>query len=508
MSTGKTLFLITGKAGSGKSQLLARLASGLRKKYRLGGFVTRGHDRRRELLGAANRYDLLPVETKGASALPWVTRTGEKCAFDDQTRRRAEEMISAQLQRTENPPEVLFIDEIGRLELRGEGFANLFGAALASDCPVIVAALKKKALSEIIAHFHLEGAEVIDLDEMPSRRALARLRARIDGLDAERIGAFAGINGLVEVGLGSMLRAFKLPLKGHALAYLQNILLITFGKSLHGRGLFRITFISSMLKAFSPVGGTIRPMLYILLQGSIFALPIAVFGFNFAAVLIGSLLMAWLTLVMKLLLNYAVFGMAFFDAYAGAIAKVNEWAQIQGLSLWSAIAALFAVKSLLALVAAALAYFGNMQPLVQRLKRRPKWAFAPRQDLGALGSGPAAPRPSLGRSALGALRDLLDWKFALFFFVSALLILFFANLSTADFAAIVLRGICISYVGFLALRRVDFHRFGRWLDAKAGLGMGKSLPAAIGILMKPDKVELGDVPGKENIQPSSNARNS
>ena len=304
-------------------------------------------------------------------------------------------------------------------------------------------------------------------------------------MDAARIGAFAGINGLVEVGLGSMLRALKIPMKGHALAYLQNILLITFGKSLRGRGLFRITFIASMLKAFSPVGGTIRPMLYILLQGSIFALPIAAFGFHFATVLTGSILMAWLTLVMKLLINYIVFGMAFFDAYAGAIDKVNEWAQIQGLSLWSVIAALFGVKTMMALAVAAVAYFGNMAPLVDKLKKRPKWAFSPRRDLSARDKG--QPHATLGRAALGALRDIFHWKFVLFFFISALIILFFANLSTADFTAIVIRGVCISYVGFLALRRVDFQRFGAWLDKKMGLGLGKSLPVAMGILMKDDE---------------------
>lgn len=507
MSTGKTVLLITGKAGSGKSQLLARLAHKLRQKYSLGGFITRGRDRRQELMGAANQYDLVPIEPKGAKALPWVTREGERCVFNDETRQHAERLIREEIHRSERPPEILFIDEIGRLELQGNGFSSLLTEALASDCPVIVVALKKKALSDIIAHFHLEGAAIVDLDEMTTSKAFAVLRLKINAMDAERIGAFAGINGLVEVGLGSMLRAFKLPLKGHALAYLQNVLLITFGKALHGRGLFRITFISSMLKAFSPVGGTIRPMLYILLQGSILTLPIALFGFNFVTVLVGSICMAWLTLFMKLLLNYIVFGMAFFDAYAGAIEKVNEWAQIQGLSLWSAIAAIFAVKSILAIAFASMAYFGDMRPIVQRLKKRPKWAIAPRQDLSAAG-GDAALRPSLGRAALGALRDILNWKFALFFFISTLLILFFANLSTADFAVIVIRGICISYVGFLALRRVDFHRFGQWLDEKAGLGMGESLPLAIGILMKQSGSEGEALSEKQSDPSNSKAQSS
>ncbi|MDR0966918.1 MAG: nucleoside-triphosphatase [Myxococcales bacterium] len=491
MSTNKTVLLITGKAGSGKSQLLARLAQALRGRHSLGGFVTRGMDRRPALLGAAHRYDLVPIEAKDGPSYCWAVREdGETCVFNDETRRVAENLIQERLNRSENKPEILIIDEIGRLELKGEGFSNLLLEALRSDCPIVIVAIKKKARAEIIEHFHLESAIVLDLDEMGSRQALSELKSTIEAMDAERIGAFAGINGLVEVGLGSMLRALKVPLKGHFLAYLQNILLITFGKALHGRGLFRITFICAMLKAFSPIGDRIRPMLYIFLQGSIFTLPIFLFGFRFLSVLFGSILMAWLTLTMKLLLNYLVFGMAFFDAYANALDKLNEWAQIQGFSLWSVIAAAFILKSFLAVIVAASAYFGNMQPLVQRLKRRPKWTLAPRQDLNVALSE-AAPKPSLGKSAFGALRDILNWKYALFFFISALLILFFANLSTADVAAVLLRAICISYVGFLALRRIDFHQFGIWLDKKAGLGLGKSLPVALDALMNqpPDASE-------------------
>ena len=485
MSTDKIILLITGKAGSGKSQLIEKLARKLRRNYSLGGFFTRGIDRREDLSGAANQYDLVPVDPDRApvnQSLVWARRQGKSCVFDETTRAHAATLIRDAIDRRH---EVVFIDEIGPLELQDKGFAQLFRDALASDCPVVVASIKKRAAHEIAEYFQIQNAEIIDLDETNPRLAFVIARQKIRAMDAARIGAFAGINGLVEVGLGSMLRALKIPMKGHALAYLQNILLITFGKSLRGRGLFRITFIASMLKAFSPVGGTIRPMLYILLQGSIFALPIAAFGFHFATVLTGSILMAWLTLVMKLLINYIVFGMAFFDAYAGAIDKVNEWAQIQGLSLWSVIAALFGVKTMMALAVAAVAYFGNMAPLVDKLKKRPKWAFSPRRDLSARDKG--QPHATLGRAALGALRDIFHWKFILFFFISALIILFFANLSTADFTAIVIRGVCISYVGFLALRRVDFQRFGAWLDKKMGLGLGKSLPVAMGILMKDDE---------------------
>lgn len=504
MSTDKTIVLVTGRAGKGKSTLLFRLADRLRRTHRLGGFVMRGEGRNRpDLFGAAERYELCPVAA-GEAPMLWADRDGEACVFRDETRMAAERLVSGQLAlAAERRPEVMFIDEIGRLELKGKGFASLFRKALAGPVPVLVVSLKKKALQEIVESFGLESALLVDLDQMDAAEAERTILRKVRSLDGERIGAFAGLSGLVEVGLGSTLRALRVPLKGHVLAYLQNVLLVTFGKALHGRGLFRISFISAMLKAFSPVGGTIRPMLYILLQGGAFCLPVALVGFNLAGVLAGSVLMAWMTLAVKLLLDWAVFGMAFFDAFAGVVGKVGEWASVRDLSLGTAILFLFALKTILAVAMGAVAYYGDMEPLVRRLRVRPKWAVAPRRDaledvagaadasgnasagapVGECGSSPHASsdgrKATVGRAALGALRDLLNWKFALFFLLSVLLMMFFANLETADLVAVAVRGLCISYVGFLALRSVDFLRLGRWMDDRFGLGMGDSLPKAM-----------------------------
>jgi hypothetical protein len=380
--------------------------------------------------------------------------------------------------------EVLLVDASG-LGAGGEGRAEALEEDLRGPHVALVVAVEEGARPDVVERLGLERAHVVDLDRMPEKEARREIARRLDALDSERIGAFAGVNGLVEVCLGSALRAFKVPFKGHALAYLQNLLLITYGKSLNGRGLFRINFISSMLKAFSPVGGTLRPMLYIFAQGSVFTLPVALFGWNLPAVVLGSVLMAWLTLTIKLLLNYLIFGMAFFDAYAGAIARVAEWSQIAGLSLASVLVGIFALKSLLAIAVSGLAWFGDMHSLVRRLQRRPRWAPAPRAA-----RDPKGRAPSLRKSAWGALRDLVHWKFALFFFFSVLLMLFFANLSGADLASVAVRGLCISYVGFLAVRQIDFLVLGTWLDRKAGLGLGRSLPIAMKVLS-----EAGAQPG-------------
>jgi len=147
---------------------------------------------------------------------------------------------------------------------------------------------------------------------------------------------------------------------------------------------------------------------------------------------------------------------------------------VREVSLVQVLAVLFVVKALLALGLGAAAYLGDFRPLVERLRRsHASHAFhAPNRLV------PEA-RRSLVRSALDALGDLLRPKVLVLFFVSVLLILAFANLSQVDAAILVVRGLCVSYVGLLAARRLDVTALGRGLDRRFGLGLEESLPAAL-----------------------------
>lgn len=282
------------------------------------------------------------------------------------------------------------------------------------------------------------------------------------------------------MGLGSTLHAYKVPFKGHVLAYLQNALLVTFGKSLRGRGLVRISFISAMLKAFSPIGARLKPMAYIFVQGACFAAPARLLGWHFVSVLLGSVLMAWLTLAMSLGVKWAMFGQSIFDAFSGAIEFVSGGLGVRAPSLAAVIGAAFLLKAALAIALASAAYFGDMQPLVRRLRRWGEGRRRPRAP-----NRPAAGRrPALG-TALSALRDLLRPQFALMFLVSVLLLLFFARMSRADLASVVVRGLCLSYLGFVAVRSIDVRAVGAWLDRRAGLGLADSLPAALEVIEPP-----------------------
>lgn len=483
--SGRTVLLVTGARASGKTTFLRRLERSLGRRFRTCGFVSPATARPHRSGEPAAGYEIAVIGRPGT--LPWAARRagGRGFAFDGESRDRAVEAVRAGLA---EGAEVCFLDEIGRLELAGAGFAEVFREALASRCRAVVAAVRKDRLGEAREAFGLGAAAVLDLDGIPPARALRLARRRIAAVDAERIGLFAGVSGLVEVGLGSTLHAWRVPFKGHALAYLQNLLLITFGKSLHGRGLVRISLLAAMLKAFSPMGARFRPMAYIFLQGACFAAPVRLLGWNLAAAAAGSVLMGWLTLGLSLAVDWVTFGQSIFDAFAGAIDAVSGLLGVRAPSLFAVIAAAFVGKGLLSLALAAGAWFLSAEGLVRRLLRR----GAGREARPAR-SGPG-PRPRTG-GALAALRDLARPRFAVAFLASALLLLFFADLSAAGFASVVVRGLCISWLGFLAVRRLDFLALSRWLDRRTGMDLGRSLPYALGVLGRREQEEpAADVP--------------
>ncbi|HCF57897.1 MAG TPA: hypothetical protein DFS52_07870 [Myxococcales bacterium] len=474
MSADQLIILVTGGVARGKTTFLERLHASTERWWRSCGFFSVGEERARGSGAPSAVYRLKLIGR--ADPLPWARRRGDGSGLElcEETRLEASSTVKQQLDAGLH--DLLFLDEIGRLELGGQGFAQLLRQARKSSCRVVVAAVKKSLLAEVVSEFGLDGAFVIDLDEVPAARALRDAKRRIAACDAERIGMFAGIAGLVEVGLGSSLHAYRVPFKGHALAYLQTVLLVAFGKALRGRGLVRITFISAMLKAFSPVGSTFRPMAYIFMQGVSFAAPIRVFGWNIGAVLAGSVIMSWLTLGLSLAVDYVTFGRGIFDAFGGAIRAVSGWLGLQGPTLAQVIVGAFLLKAALACVLGAGAYYWNMQPLLHRLSTRRVGAAI------AIGDRSGAPQRSFGRITVQALRDLVRPRFLLAFMLSGLLLLFFAGLSRADLVNLLIRGLCISYFGFVAMRRIDARGVGEWLDKRAGLGLSKSLPAALEML--------------------------
>ena len=358
------------------------------------------------------------------------------------------------------------MDELGYLELSGRGFAQLAEEAIRSACPICIFTVKKSALLIIEDRFGLHGSTVIDMDETPLPEALRRINHRMRMADAERIGVYSSISGVMEIGFGSMLHAYRIPWKGHILAYIQNALLVYFGKQMKGRGLVRISFITSMLKAFSPAGARLKPMACIFAQGAVFSLPIALLGWNLASVLGGSLLMSWLTLAISLGMDYVIFGRSIFDAYVGAARAAFGTIGWTDFGFWHIVLVLFFLKS----IGGAVIGIGSYQYfLTERLLKRLPASSVP--------IGTRA-KPA-GSAYFNAVKDIFNRRFIMPFIISILIIYFFTGLPRNTIATVALRGLIIAWFGFLAARRVNFQKLMSWLVRHGHEDLVRSLEIAI-----------------------------
>ena len=349
------------------------------------------------------------------------------------------------------------------------------------EAGIVIAALPFATVADDNAKVESERLRIIDLNRMPFKDAHRTALRLIQRMDADKIGTFAGIGGLVEVGLGSILHAYKVPLKGHFLSSLQNLLLVSFGKALHGRGLIRISFVSAMLKAFSPMGGAVRPMLFIFLQGAVFAFPIHVFGWNALAALSGSVLMGAVTLGISFAMNFLMFGSSIFDAVEKGVGQVLSLIDVETPTLAHLLIFAFSLRAAVSGIVFAVAYFGNPLPYVSRVTQA---RFQQKQPNSSMSDTSA----SLGRraSAAGAaLRGIVRPKFLVAFLVSVLMMRFFTDLSSAELMTIAVRGLCISYLGFLLMQRIDVQALGARLDRRFGLDLERSLPIAARLIGRP-----------------------
>jgi hypothetical protein len=132
----------------------------------------------------------------------------------------------------------------------------------------------------------------------------------------------------------------------------------------------------------------------------------------------------------------------------------------------------FVVRGTVSLGVGAFAYFGDPTPLMRRLAAKKTTVSAPVKTTPERVPGASTP-------ALRALLDMAQARFILGFLLTILLMRFFADLTRTALVNVVLRGIVISYLGFLLMRRLDVRVVGARLDRIFKLNLEESLPAAL-----------------------------
>jgi hypothetical protein len=124
----------------------------------------------------------------------------------------------------------------------------------------------------------------------------------------------------VEVSFGSILHGAQVPLRGLFLSTLQSVMLTFAGEGLGKRWrVVWVPFIAASLKALSPAGNRLRPMLAITVQGILYGGAVSLLGWNPAGVAAGGWLVGAWSALQGIALQYLFVGSDLLAAYDSVI---------------------------------------------------------------------------------------------------------------------------------------------------------------------------------------------
>lgn len=153
------LIVLTGEIGSGKTLVLKKLIQQFRKyEIRVGGFYQERIVEKDETIG----YDFIEIETgrrieflrKNASG---SQRIG-KYSINTEVFPVGREIL------TNVSQSVVVVDEIGKMENKGDGWAESFASLLQRNNLLVIASFRKELLKELQQKFDVTNAPVFDLD--------------------------------------------------------------------------------------------------------------------------------------------------------------------------------------------------------------------------------------------------------------------------------------------------------------------------------------------------------
>ncbi|OFZ50093.1 MAG: hypothetical protein A2381_16990 [Bdellovibrionales bacterium RIFOXYB1_FULL_37_110] len=464
--------IITGALTSGKSTLCHDLSGALRKFWNIAGILSFTSKRNFASKEKSLEYSIYSIHNK--ETLAWAKRnsSNERFVFLEENAQTLSAKILAH--HTTSPCDVIILDNLGFHEMKQQGFYKLL-TQIDSNKTQMIISVQKDMLKEFLNFFNFSNFVLIDLDEIPRAQALLQIINLLKQRDAHLIGTFASITTIMELGLGTSLNAFRVPLKGIFLAGLQNFMLILFGKKLKGRGLLSIVTITAGLKSFSLAGSKFRPMFYIFFQGLFFTIPIYLLGQNFLSVLLGSIFLCISTFFLGVILNSVIFGMSYVYANINAVNEILNYFHFNSLSIINVVVLILLFKTLIAFVITLTAYYMNFDFLILKLSNQVNTIIPPSHAL-------TYPKSDWKTSFKGSLGDLLNLKFITSLIFFSLIIYFFARLDTNDFILVIIRAIIISWFGFILARKIDFATIVGFLNRRNYLYLAHALEKALSIV--------------------------
>ncbi len=311
-STRLITVAVRAPVGGGKSSLLAELVD----RLQLAGTSAEGFIQvavnRGEAGRGAGQYDLrfLP----GSQTVTWAVRDESLQPPYRFSPEAAERALTWAKDLSTRRPSVVVLDEFGRVEMGGGGHRPVWDLVTRAEPDVVVVGVRDEFVAELGEALGIEWDAVVDAR---STRALPQLLRLCDqARDWEWVGRFGAATGAVEMSFGTALHAGLIPGRGLMLSTLQAVMLTAAAEGLAKRR--RVSWVAQVaagLKALSPAGSRLRPMLAISIQGVLFGLPTAVLPWSAATAGLGGALVGAWSAAQGLLLQYLAVGSDQSKAY-------------------------------------------------------------------------------------------------------------------------------------------------------------------------------------------------
>ena len=461
------LVAVTGPVGSGKTTVLSSLAAWAKENGKsVDGFLALPHNRVEPRKGA-EEYVLQLIDS--GKQLPFVRRDSSLTPpyrIDAGTVTAL--AVWADTLNERHPLSVVILDEFGPLEARGDGHMRHWASIREAMPEVVVIAVREKVVREIELRLGVPFDVVFDATEQGTLEHLQNLV--LHHSDWVRVGQFGAAAGGFEATVGSALHQAKIPMSGLFLSVVQSLVMMYAGDRLASRGrVMWVPVISAGLKALSPYGGRLRPMLAITVQGFLFSLAATVFGWNVVGITIGGWFVGAWAALQGLVLQYIMIGDNLLPALDVMVRWTAEYLHLRLPGIVSLIALWTALCGTLSAIITLFAWLRR-----HRLPARIRTMI----DKGARGITGDFGTPTLSAAFRQGLRDLVRPLFwAPVVFVGIIIL---ANGSTWEQAMwMVLRAVSVGWVLFAVARLFDPRKLVEWLRRRGHWGPAMALSRAL-----------------------------
>lgn len=442
------LIAVTGRPAANKTSLVAELtARQLARGQRVEGVLAFAGRRGRPGRGA-EEYWLRLIGTE--QELSWAVRDESLIppySFEPETERKLHAWADRLAALPPTP--VLILDEFGKLELAGRGLLPVWRKLAAARPQIVVITVREELLGQVEG---LLGRRFDLCIPAGSPDALPRLlRATEDYGEWTRLGLVGGAAGGIEMTAGAMLHAAHIPARGLLMCSLQGAMMTFagFGLAQPGRVIW-VPFISAGLKALSPAGSRVRPMVAICTQGLLYGGAVQALGWNAAGVALGGMLIGAWSAVQGFLLQYLLLGGDLIRAYDTVVLWLAEQTGVTAPGLPWLVGAWTLFSALVAGGIAATAWKLRAPPAaLRRIIEREK-------------AGAATGRTRAG----GRWREFTRWQFWLPPVVVSAILLAVGR----SWESVAWLGLRFVAVGFLLMALVSLVRPARWAEHLRRLG--------------------------------------